>query len=75
MKKNIIGGDFNTFLISNLDKFEGIKGTHQKCRDRIIASIDNFDLAGVWRVLIQLYANIRGSFGKFLAWHHNSTMR
>ena len=47
----IIGGDFNTVLNSNLDKFGGIKGTHQKCRDKIIASIDNFDLADIWRVL------------------------
>ena len=46
----IIGGDFNTVLNSNLDKFGGIKGTHQKCRDKIIASIDNFDLADIWRV-------------------------
>ena len=46
----IIGGDFNTVLNSNLDKFGGIKGTHQKCRDKIIAGIDNFDLADIWRV-------------------------
>ena len=46
----IIGGDSNTVLNSNLDKFGGIKGTHQKCRDKIIASIDNFNLADIWRV-------------------------
>ena len=49
-EENVIGGDFNTVLNSNLDKFGGIKGTHQKCRDKIIASIDNFDLADIWRV-------------------------
>ena len=46
----IIGGDFNTVLNLNLDTLGGIKGTHQKCRDKIIASIDNFDLADIWRV-------------------------
>ena len=46
-KEYIIGGEFNTDLNSNLDKFGGIKGTHQKCRDKIIASIDNFDLADI----------------------------
>ena len=46
----IIGGDINTVLNSNLDTFGGIKGTHQKCRDKIIASIDNFDLADIWCV-------------------------
>ena len=49
-EEHIIGGDFNTVLNSNLDKFGGIKGTHQKCRDKIIASIDNFDLADICRI-------------------------
>ena len=33
----IIGGDFNTVINSNIDKFGGIKGSHQKCRDKIIS--------------------------------------
>ena len=46
----VIGGDFNTVLDSNLDKFGGIAGTHKKCREKIIASMESFDLADVWRV-------------------------
>ena len=34
MKKNIIGGDLNTVL--NLDKFGGIKGTHQNVEIRLL---------------------------------------
>ena len=46
-----IGGDFNTVINSDLDKFGGLKGTHQKCRDRIKACIENYDLVDAWRIL------------------------
>ena len=45
-----IGGDFNTVLDSNLDKFGGIAGTHKKCKEKIIAGMESFDLADVWGV-------------------------
>ena len=47
----IIGGDFNTVINSNIDKFGRIKGSHQKCRDKIISCMESFDLSDAWRVL------------------------
>ena len=45
----IIGGDFNTVLDSNLDKFGGIEGSHKKCREKLLTVMENFDLSDVWR--------------------------
>ena len=47
----IIGGDFNTVINSNIDKFGRIKGSHQICMDKIISCMESFDLSDAWRVL------------------------
>ena len=46
----IIGGDFNTVLNADIDKCNGRKDTHKKCRLKIKNIIDNYEFADIWRI-------------------------
>ena len=46
----IIGGDFNTVLNTDIDKRNGLTGTHNKCRDAIKNIIDIHNIADIWRI-------------------------
>ena len=49
-KTYIIGGDFNTVLDGNLDKKNGKKDPHAKCREKIMSILTSCDLVDVWRI-------------------------
>ena len=60
----VIGGDFNTVLDPNLDKKNGNKETHKKCRKTIKSILDTNELTDIWRLQHQ--------DKKSFTWHSNN---
>ena len=60
----IIGGDFNTVLDINLDKKNGNKETHKKCRKLIRSILDINELTDIWR--------LQHPDKKQFTWHSNN---
>ena len=46
----IIGGDFNTILDNKLDKKNGKKDTHFKCRTKLKSIIESHNFSDIWRL-------------------------
>ena len=63
-KECIVGGDFNTILNKTLDKKNGNKNNHSKCRKRILKLMQTCNLVDIWRIKFPQKTQF--------TWHSNS---